>query len=38
VLCGEAPGYNLDGTPGGKYLGDVKFISASTAARFRHIE
>jgi gliding motility-associated-like protein len=34
VLCGEAPGYNLDGTPGGKYLGDVKFIAATTAASF----
>ena len=32
VYCGEAPGYELDGTPGGKYLGNVKYISATSAA------
>ena len=34
VLCGDAPGYNLDGTPGGPYLGNVTYIAASTAASF----
>lgn len=38
VLCGEAPGYNLDGTPGGPYLGGVKFIAASTSASFALLE
>lgn len=32
VYCGVADGYNLDGTPGGPYLGNVKYISATSAA------
>jgi gliding motility-associated-like protein len=38
VPCGEAPGYNLDGTPGGPYLGGVKYVAASTAASFALLE
>lgn len=35
VLCGnDVPGYNLDGSPGGPYLGNVKFVAASTSAGF----
>ena len=32
VYKGVADGYNLDGTPGGDYLGNVKYISATTQA------
>lgn len=32
VPCGDAPGYTLDGEPGGKYLGDVKMVTASGSA------
>ncbi len=32
VFKGVADGYNLDGTPGGDYLGNVKYISATTQA------
>lgn len=32
VYCGEAPGYTLDGQPGGQYLGNVKYITGTTAA------
>ncbi|MBR5973107.1 MAG: T9SS type B sorting domain-containing protein [Paludibacteraceae bacterium] len=32
VYHGEAPGYTEDGQPGGDYLGNVKYISATTAA------
>lgn len=32
VYHGEAPGYNLDGTPGGDYLGNVKYITATSGA------
>ena len=38
VLCGEAPGYNLDGTPGGPYLGGVTYIAASTSGSFAILE
>ena len=31
---GEAPGYNEDGTPGGAYLGNVKFVAATNNACF----
>nr|MCR5498695.1 hypothetical protein [Paludibacteraceae bacterium] len=34
VHCGEAPGYNEDGSTGGPYLGNVKYIAATTAAGF----
>ena len=32
VYKGVTDGYNLDGTPGGDYLGNVKYISATTQA------
>lgn len=32
VPCGKAPGYNLDGTPGGPYLGNIKYITATSGA------
>lgn len=32
VPCGDAPGYNLDGTPGGPYLGNIKYITATSGA------
>lgn len=32
VFKGVTDGYNLDGTPGGDYLGNVKYISATTQA------
>lgn len=32
VPCGAAPGYNLDGTPGGPYLGNIKYITATSGA------
>ncbi|MBO7428002.1 MAG: hypothetical protein J6U08_04755, partial [Paludibacteraceae bacterium] len=35
VYKGETtPGYNLDGTEGGDYLGNVKYIAATSAASF----
>ena len=34
VLKGETPGYNLDGTAGGDYLGGVTYIAASTNSGF----
>ncbi|MBR4814370.1 MAG: hypothetical protein IKZ67_02800, partial [Paludibacteraceae bacterium] len=35
VYKGETePGYNLDGTTGGDYLGNVKYIAATSAASF----
>ena len=32
VPCGDAPGYNLDGTPNGPYLGNIKYITATSGA------
>ena len=34
VLKGVAPGYNEDGTPGGNFLGGVKYIAAATASAY----
>lgn len=34
IVKGDTPGYNLDGTPGGEYLGGVTYIAASTASGF----
>jgi alpha-tubulin suppressor-like RCC1 family protein len=34
VPKGATPGYNIDGTSGGAYLGNVKYIAASTNASF----
>ncbi|MBP5526814.1 MAG: hypothetical protein J6Y11_14630 [Paludibacteraceae bacterium] len=31
VECGQLKGYNEDGTPGGKYLGNVKKVAGSTS-------
>lgn len=38
VLCGEAPGYDLNGDKGGNYLGGVKYVAASTSASFALLE
>lgn len=38
VLCGEAPGYDLNGDKGGNYLGGVKFVAASTSGSFALLE
>ncbi|MBR4970491.1 MAG: hypothetical protein IKY58_01825, partial [Paludibacteraceae bacterium] len=38
VLCGEAPGYELNGDKGGIYLGGVKFVAASTSGSFALLE
>ncbi len=38
VVKGETPGYNLDGTPGGDYLGGVTYIAASTNSGFAIME
>ncbi|MFW5851254.1 MAG: RCC1 domain-containing protein, partial [Bacteroidota bacterium] len=35
---GATPGYNIDGSPGGIYLGGVKMIAASTSASFALLE
>ncbi len=34
VLKGETPGYNLDGTEGGDYLGGVVYVAANTVSSF----
>ncbi len=38
ILKGETSGYNEDGTPGGKYLGGVTYIAASTNSGFAIME
>ena len=35
---GDAPGYTLDGQPGGEYLGGVKYIAASSGASLAILE
>lgn len=38
VLCGDAPGYHEDGTPGGPYLGGVTFVAAATGSGYAILE
>ncbi|MCQ2232587.1 MAG: hypothetical protein MJZ30_12145, partial [Paludibacteraceae bacterium] len=38
VKCGVAPGYTLDGQPGGDYLGNVKYITATSGASLAILE
>ncbi len=38
VKCGVAPGYTLDGQPNGEYLGNVKYISATSGASLAILE
>ena len=34
VKKGQTPGYNIDGTPGGDYLGGVVYVAANTSSAF----